>query len=217
VTSFDRRSDAPSLVLERLPDSPHEPDFVADRPLVGFDAFLPGVHLYGWIRLGEDRLTDLLNEHREVALMNAQLERSPDELPEWHERFVLCRDDLLAVRAGPPRGDPSRRHRSRLHAIAVESGPYLIGGYLHVPPGDRPLDDLHARPPFVPLSMAWLEHWRDGRRIRQWDGTIIFNRERATAVELVSEDLLEFGVLKWPLLASASRGIAEPIAPTPAD
>jgi len=203
VTPPDQPPGAPTLVLERLPDGPHEPDFVADRPLVGFDAFLSDVHLYGWIRLGEDRLTDLLNEHEEIGLLNVQLERSSDGRPEWHEGFVLRRADLLAVRAGAPRGDPSRRRHSRLHALAVESGPYLIGGYLHVPPGVRPLDHLRERPPFVPLSMAWLEHWGEGRRRRQWDGTIIFNRERATAVDLVTEELLEFGVLTWPLVASA--------------
>ncbi len=186
-------------MLERLPDAPHEPDSVADARLVGFDAFLADRRIYGWIRLSEDRLTDLLNEHDELRLVNVQLERLSDGRLEWHEHLVLARDDLLAVRASGPRGDAARRHRTQRHPVAVQSGPFLIGGYLHACPGVHALDEIAQRPPITPLSVAWLEYWRDGRRRAQWGGTILFNRMLTDAVEVVADEDLEVGVLTWPL------------------
>lgn len=188
-----------TLVLERVPEAPHEPDFVADAPLVGFDAFLPDGRIYGWIRLATDRLTDVLNAHSRFVLVNAQVEGLADGRVMWQERLEVERDHFLAVRAGAPRGDPTRREHLRLHPLVVQAGPYLIGGFLHVRHGLEPIEEIELRPPMVPLSTAWLEHWRDGRRQRQWAGTILFNRTLADAIEVVRDADLEFGVLTYPL------------------
>jgi hypothetical protein len=59
-----------TLVLESLAEAPSEPDSVADAPLVSFDAFLTDHHIYGWIRLAADRLTDVLNSQAELNLVN---------------------------------------------------------------------------------------------------------------------------------------------------
>jgi hypothetical protein len=193
-----------TLVLERVPEAPHEPDSVADAPLVGFDAFLPEHRLYGWIRLAADRLTDILNAHSELTLVNVQLERLADGRVEWLERMRLDRDSLLAVRAGGPRGDPARRQHVRLHPLVVQSGAYLIGGYLHARLGTGPIEEIESRPPMVPLSTGWLEHWLDGHRQRQWSGTILFNRTLADAIEPVGEGDLEFGVTSYPIRPGGS-------------
>jgi hypothetical protein len=121
---------------------------------------------------------------------------------EWHDRLVLGRSELLVVRAGGPRGDPAHRRRAQLHALGVQCGPYLIGGFLHATPGVRALDEIRQRPRFVPLTAAWLEEWRDGRRRHQWGGTILFDRTLAEAIEVVAEDDLEYGVLTWPIRRS---------------
>ena len=194
-----------TLVLERRPESPNEPDFVADGPLIGFDAFLPEHRVFGWIRFHADRLTDILNEHPEVLLVNAQLERLTDGQVEWHEQLSLARGNLLAVRAGGPRGDPARRERTRLHPLVVQSGPYLIGGYLHARIGVGPFEEIRGRPEMVPLSTGWLEHWVDGRRHRQWAGTILFNRALVDEIELVGEADLEFGVASYRIQPGTPR------------
>ena len=197
-----------TLVLERQAESPHEPDFVADAPLVGFDAFLPDVRVFGWVRLEAGRITDILNLHSELILVNVQVERLADGCVEL-ERMRLERDNLLAVRAGGPRGDPSLRQRSRLHPLVVQSGPFLIGGYLHARIGVDPLEEIDHRPQMVPLSTGWLEHWIDGRRHRQWAGTIVFNRALVDAIRLVGEGGLEFGLASYPIHPEAP-GAANP-------
>ncbi len=208
--SLTSRSVGPAtLVLETLAEAPGEPDFVADAPLVAFDAFLTDHRLYGWTRLTADRLTDLLNAQAELTLENVQLEQLPDGRLEWHDRLVLARDRLLAVRAGGHRGEPARREHRRLHPLAVQSGPYLIGGFLHAAPGVGPRPEIESRPPMVPLSLGWLEYWVAGRRRAQWAGTIIFNRGLVDAIEIVSEADLMFGVTSHPLRVGARRAEGE--------
>lgn len=189
------------LVLETLAESPSEPDFVADAPLVAFDAFLTDQRVYGWIRLDADRITDILNAQTRITLVNVQTEGLPDGRSGWHDEVVLDRDRVVAVRAGGPRGDPALRRHVRLHPLVVQSGPYLIGGFLHAPPGVAARDDIGARPPMVPLSLGWLEFWSGGDRRAQSAGTIIFNRQLADAMEVVTEDDLLFGATRYPIRA----------------
>ena len=187
---------------------------MADAPLVGFDAFLADRRVFGWIRLEADRVTDILNERLEPILVNVQVERLADGRVEWLEELRLERDSLLAVRAGGPRGDPARRERTRLHPLVVQAGPYLIGGYLHARIGVGPIADIDRRPPMVPLSTGWLEHWIDGQRHRQWAGTIIFNRALVDAIELVGESELEYGVASYPIQTGApGRASGRPPVP----
>jgi hypothetical protein len=207
VRSQARYAGPATLVLEREPETPHEPDSVADAPLVGFDAFLPDHRVYGWVRLTADRLTDILNAHAKLTLVNAQLERLEDGRVEWREHLRLERRGLLAVRAGGPRGDPARRQQLRLHPLVVQSGPYLIGGFAHARHGVGPIEEIESRPPMIPLSTGWIEHWAGGQRHRQWAGTILFNRLLVDAIELVSEADLEFGVTTFPIRSGAGRGV----------
>lgn len=185
-----------TFVLERTAEDVHEPDSVADAPLVGFDAFLPDRRIYGWVRLSTERLTDLLNAHAELALVNVQVERLSDRRVELHDRLVLARDEVVAVRAGGPRGDPALRQSMRLHPLAVRSGPYLMSGYLHAPHGLPPLVEIESRPSMTPLSSASLEYWSDGQRRLHWSGTILFNRARIDSIEVVRDEDLEYGRMR---------------------
>jgi len=184
-----------ALVLERLPEAPHEPDFVSDAPLVAFEAFTIDERLYGWVRLEADRLTDLLNASEGLRLVNVLRERHFDGSTATGEQVVVARRDLIAVQASGPRGNERRRRPTRSHPLAVQSGPYLIGGYLHARQGMEPLADVQGREPMIPLTSAWIEYWAMGRRAGQWIGTIIFNRDLTDSVEVVSEDDLLFGQL----------------------
>jgi hypothetical protein len=188
VVSPYQPSAHPTIILERVQEVPHEPESVVDAPLVGFDAFSIDHRVFGWVRLSADRMTDLLNAHEQVELVNAQVERLAAAETDLIDGLVLARSELVAVRAGGPRGDPARRLRTRLHPLVVRSGPYRIGGFLHARPGVDPLDEIAGRPPIVPLSLAWLEYWRGGQREGQWAGTILFNRLRAEAIEVVPEE-----------------------------
>jgi hypothetical protein len=183
------------LVLERVSEEVHEPEFVATLPVLGFEAFVPGSRVFGWVRLDADRLTDMLNAHEELHLVNILVENLDGGATVTADEAIVRRSELVAVRASGPRGDASRREPTRTHPVLVESGSYLIGGHLHAPPGADPMVRILGREPMVPLTAAWIAYRPGADLRRDHVGTIIVNRELVTSVRRVTEqDLADAGL-----------------------
>lgn len=203
---MDRRSRTRrlDLALQGTSEEVHEPDAVADAPLVRFSAYGQRQRFFGWVRLRADRLTDLLNACEEVHLTDVEIESLDDGRTRSAEEIFLPRGDLVAVQATGPRGDVGRRRATRSHPIVVEAGNYLIAGHLHARPGDEPLADVRDRPTMFPLTDAWVEYWTDGERRLQSVGTVIVNRDRTDSIRLVTdEDLIEDRLRPSPLRPTA--------------
>ncbi len=180
------------LVLQRTAEEVFEPDAVPDAPFIRFAAYVASRRVFGWVRLHEHRLTDLLNAHDELHLLDVGLESLPNGWPGTIDEVIIRRRDLIAILASGPRGDPTRRQATRSHPIAIQSGSYLICGYLHVPAGIEPLSNAMTRPPMIPLTDASIEYWVHGKREHQATGTIIVNRDATDAIRVVThEDLIE--------------------------
>jgi hypothetical protein len=190
------------LVLERVSEEVHEPEFVAALPMVGFEAFVSDSRVFGWVRLDAGRLTDMLNAHDELHLLNVLVEHLDDGATVTADEAILRRGELVAVRAGAPRGDTARREPTLTHPVVVESGPFLIGGYLHAAPGIDPMVRVLGGQPMVPLTHAWIVYTPGTDNLRDRIGTIIVNRERATRIERVTEQDLEQPGYGAQLLAS---------------
>jgi hypothetical protein len=184
------------LVLQRTGEEVFEPGAVTEVPLIRFAAYVANQRVFGWVRLDADRLTDLLNAHDELHLMDVELEGLPNGWPGTVDEIVIRIRDLVAVQATGPRGDAGRRRATQSHPIAIQSGPYVIGGYLHVPPGMDPIASARARPPMIPLTDALVEFWAHGRREHQSTGTIIVNRDKADWIRVVTHDDLIEGLLR---------------------
>jgi hypothetical protein len=176
------------LVLERLPETVFEPDFVSDAPLVRFEAYADQSRIFGWVRLRADRLSDLLNAHTELELLNAELEDLADGRRSTADEIVVRRPQLIAVHASEPRGLPALRQPTTAVPLAVRSGPYLIGGRVHAVAGTEPMAGLWERPPMIPLTDAWIEFRSGHVRERQAVGTLVVNRDLAERIELVAGD-----------------------------
>jgi hypothetical protein len=184
------------LILQRTPEDVFEPDRASDVPLVQFAAFGRDHRMFGWVRLRADRLTDLLNSHSELLLTHVEIESLEDgAIGAVEEVLISCRE-LIAVHASGPRGDAPHRRRTRAHAIAIQSGNYLIGGYVHAPPGNDPISHIHERPLMVPLTDAWIEYWSGCDRTTQSIGTIIVNREQIDWMRVVTDEDLYGGLLR---------------------
>lgn len=180
------------LVLQRTAEEVFEPGAVPEAPFIRFAAYVANRRIFGWIRLHEDRLTDLLNAHDELHLLDVGLESLPNGWPGTIDEVVIRRRDLIAVQASGPRGDAMLRQATRAHPVAVQSGNYLIGGYLHAPPGVHALTNARSRPAMIPLTDASIEYWIHGKREHQATGTIIVNRDTADSIRVVThEDLIE--------------------------
>lgn len=175
------------LVLERQAEEIHEPEFVAYAPIVSFEAFLAEQRIFGWVRLDADRLTDLLNEHEILRLVNVLVE-------DWHsgaittvDEALIQRSEIIAVIASGPRGNPSRRRSTEAHRVLIESKEHRIGGCIHVAPGCDPVVRWHDGGPMIPLTDAWVEYRSGGEcRHRPTDGLIV-NRGLVTQIEVGTE------------------------------
>ena len=184
------------LILQRTPEDVFEPYYASDVPLVQFVAFDGHHRMFGWVHLRADRLTDLLNAHDDLLLTDAEIESLEGGATRSVDEILIRSSELIAVHASEPRGDEAHRRLTRTHAIAIQSGNYLIGGYLHAPPGSDPIVSLGERPRMVPLTDAWIEYWSGGERTKQSSGTIIVNRDQVDWVRVVTDADLFGGLLR---------------------
>jgi hypothetical protein len=184
------------FILQRTPEDVFEPEYAADVPLVQFGAFGRDHRMFGWVRLTAERLTDLLNSHTELLLTHVEIESFEDGSVRAVDEVLIRCSELIAVHASGPRGDKPHRRRTRAHAIAIQSGNYLMGGYLHAPPGSDPIANIGERPLMVPLTDAWIEYWSGTERSTQSIGTIIFNRQQVGWTRVVTDEDLFGGLLR---------------------
>jgi hypothetical protein len=146
-------------------------------PELEFAGYAEDCRVFGFFRLSGDRMTDLLNERVEYHLTDAMVVRLDTGAATQATDLVVHRDEVLAVRAAGPRGDPERRSRRRPSPITLQSGPYTIHGYVHGIPGGDPIREVRRRPPMIPITEAWIEYLSAGQNHRARVGTVIVNRE----------------------------------------
>jgi len=184
------------LVLQPTFEEVYEPDFLSELPLIRFVAYERQHRVFGWVRLEADRLTDLLNGCEELHLEDVEIAGHEDGTTRSLEQFVIGRRALIAVHASGPPGDETLRQPTRLVAVALQCGQYLVGGHLHVLSGEDPLASAQQRPPMIPLTEAWIEYWTGDERRHRSTGTIIVNRDQADWMRQVTERELVAGYLR---------------------
>jgi hypothetical protein len=186
-------SKEPDEVVSGLPptlawaDPAFDGTTVTPGPLVDFVAYADDCTLSGQIRLGEGRLTDLLNDQDAWQLVNVMAESFDGvELVESTE-VVIPRHDIIVVHATGPRGSNEQRYRTNLHPVLVNAGQLRIRGYLHARPGLDPLAVIQRSRPMVPLTDASIEYGHHGMWERRKVGTIVINRDRIDRIERAAE------------------------------
>lgn len=147
-------------------------------PILDFAAYGEDCLLSGRIRMPADRLTDMLNDHDELELIDVLVEGLADGRSAEAPSIVVTRDDLLLVQATGPRGNQGRRHRTRPHPVALQVGPYHVRGYLHALPGSDAVAAITRRKPMVPLTDAWVDYDSAHGHQRHRSGTVVVNREQ---------------------------------------
>jgi hypothetical protein len=183
-------SDGPDGVLTEWPSSTQAAPLggtVSLGPLVDFVAYADDCTLSGQIRLGDGRLTDLLNGQQDWQLVNVMAESfDGSELVESME-VSIPRHEIIVVHATGPRGSNEQRYRTNLHPVLVNAGQLRIRGYLHARPGLDPLAVIQRSRPMVPLTDASIEYAHHGMWERRRVGTILLNRDRIDVIEHVAD------------------------------
>lgn len=134
------------------PDDPVEPPPAPQQEVVAYTD--PAV-LRGRLDFsGVDRLTDALNAADSFLLTDVRLEALGDGAVTQAAVVRVARDDLVAMAAGGPRGDPARRVRTQAQPVVIQSGPYELTGRVHALAGADPIGSLKRRRVMVPLTAA---------------------------------------------------------------
>jgi hypothetical protein len=187
-----RRRLRPTSPPELVTREPLEADESEATALPGreveFAAYAEDCRLFGFMRLRADRMTDVLNDQSDYSLTDVMVVRLADGVATQMVGLTVHRDELLAVRAAGPRGDPARRSRRRPFPITLQTGPYIIHGYVHGFPGADPIQQIRRRLPMVPLTESWIEYQSAGQQHRARVGTIIVNHESWDWARLSRDD-----------------------------
>lgn len=145
-------------------------------PQVEFVAYAEDCVLSGYVPLGADRLTDLLNDHVEYLLVDVVASDLVTGEARDVSEILVYRDELLFVHATGPRGVVARRIRTRQFPVALGIGPFEIRGYLHCRPGTNPIDSFRRRKSMVPLTDAWIDYDIGDTHQRRRVSSLIVNR-----------------------------------------
>jgi hypothetical protein len=183
----DRR---PSMIGKPVPSS-------EVGPFVDFVAYADDCTLSGQIRLGGERLTDLLNGRDEWQLIDVMAESFDGEELVESKEVAIPRDEIVVVHATGPRGNHERRYRTNLHPVIVQAGRLRIRGYLHARPGLDPLVVIARGTPMVALTEASIEYEHHGLRERRRVGTIVVNRDRIDVIDRVADHEIDLPDLIW--------------------
>lgn len=187
---FRSREAAVEAPLEPVPDRPSEVEFVA---------YAEDCILSGHVTLVADRLSDLVNEHQELELVDVLVsDLTGGEGIEVHQ-LLISRDEILVLHATGPRGRVDRRQRRRQHPVVAKLGPYIVRGYIHVLPGSDPISSLRHRKAIVAMTDALIEYSVGAESIRRRVSTVLINRELADWIVPGEDDDDELARLEMPV------------------
>ena len=167
---------------------------VVERGEVDFFAYSEDCILSGRTVLDGDRLTDMLNENDEYALIGVTVERFDGGPPMEVDELVVQRDEVWLVHASGPRGNAERRHRTSQQHVAIKMGQYAVRGFYHALPGTDPVSAIRRRKPMVPLTGVRIEYTIAGEPREVRVDTVIANRDLMEWVETIEPDRVEFPV-----------------------
>jgi hypothetical protein len=177
---------------DRQPQRSAGPDSLTVAPrLVDLTVYAGDCRARGRIALDGDRITDLLNSHDEVELVDVMFESFEDGRAVEARDVVVARDEVFAVAVGEPRGDPQRRTRTQRFPVSLQVGTYSVRGYLHVLPGADPILGFRHRRAIVPLTDAWIEYEAADGHHRTFVPTLLVNRALTEWIEAVADEDIE--------------------------
>jgi hypothetical protein len=146
-------------------------------PLVEVTLYSDDSVAFGRLALTASRVTDLLNDGTEFELVDTFLQALDDSHGLQVRTIMVTRGEIFAVGVTGPRGDLTRRTRTRQIPVELRVGRYDVSGNIHVVPGTDPIIGFRRRRVMVPLTEATIEFDSTGGRRLSRSGTILVNRD----------------------------------------
>jgi len=146
-------------------------------PIVELTVYAGDSVAFGRVALTADRVTDLMNDCTEFEFVDTFLQSLDDSHGLLVRTVVVARNEIFAVAVAGPRGNPTRRIRTRPVPVELHLGRYDVSGNIHVVPGTDPIIGFRRRRVMVPLTEATIEFDSpDGRKLSRF-GTLLVNRD----------------------------------------
>lgn len=166
---------------------------------VAFVAYGEDCILSGRTVLDADRLSDMVNENDEYALVGVTVERLHDGMPLQVDEVVVARDELCLVHATGPRGNAARRRHTLPKYVAMKVGPYEVQGFIHGLPGADPILAIRRRKSMIPLTDVRITYVVNSEHREDHVDSIILNRERIEWIAVVEPDRAAVPVRNDPI------------------
>jgi len=180
-------------------------------PIVELTVYADDAVAFGRVALTADRVTDLMNDRTEFEFVDTFVQSLDDSHGLQVRTVVVTRAEIFAVAVAGPRGDPTRRTRTRPMPVEVHVGRYDVSGNIHVVPGTDPIIGFRRRRVMVPLTEATIEFDSpDGRKLARF-GTILVNRDLTDWIAPASRSDVRPPELVPEL---EGRGLAKDFTPT---
>lgn len=180
-------------------------------PVVGLTVFTGDSIAFGYVPLAAGRVTDLMNDCEDYEFVDTHVRSLEDGRGLELRAVVIEREEILVVGVAGPRGDPTRRTRTRPIPVELRLGPYDVRGNIHVVPGTDPMVSFRSRRPMVPLTEATVE-WDapGGREVVRW-ATVVVNRPMTDWIAPAVHDVRPPDL--QPVLGADGSGLARSFAP----
>ena len=146
-------------------------------PTVELTVYADDSVVFGRLPLTADRVTDLMNDGTEFEFTDTYLQSLDDSHGLLVRTVVVAREEIFAVAVAGPRGDPTRRTRTRPMPVELRLGRYDVSGNIHVVPGTDPILGFRRRKVMVPLTEATVAFDAPGGRTISRFGTVLVNRD----------------------------------------
>jgi hypothetical protein len=112
---------------------------------IEFRAYADDYVLSGLIALADGRLHEFLERVDDLAADDVTVVALDDGRGHQLDSAVIRREELCAVVATGPRGDPERRFRTRPYPMRAVIGPYTVVAYLNASPNVDARSVIHRR------------------------------------------------------------------------
>jgi len=154
---------------------------------VSFTAYAEDSVIRGDLLFAGDRLSDFIALAGPFEIERVTIEALDDGRVVTVESATIERDDLLAITASGPRGNPARRIRTRPHPTRMKIGQYDVTAYLHAPPTGHPYSGVLRRP-VLPGTSVVIRYQLSGRPIEATHDAVLFNPSKIDWLEAASDE-----------------------------
>jgi hypothetical protein len=153
---------------------------------IEFVGFAADCRVEGKLDLADARLADLLNREWSIHLHHALVVGTEDGRRHSFDELDIARDELEAVVASGPSGDPKRRQSTTSDCVTMSLGPYRAEGFIHFSAAPRAAAESGGGQPMIALTDAILEYDQGSKRRSEWFRTLLVNRELAASIRMVA-------------------------------